>query len=481
MIWVCISVELILVSWILAAWIQEKKKGGCKEKKKGWTVILQPAGGRIARWFQPSEAKREKSQIYQIISRLAGEKEGKELFYRYRQKRWSMILGIVVLVNGLWVGQSLLENEEAVLLANEQTRPEYGEGDKREQVTVMLDGDETVQTTLSILIPEKKMSEAKAREKLDQGLAYIQEYMKNIKIRGDISLPAGWNEVTFYYESLTPDLISNNGSWLGEIRQEAQSAKLKVTAAVAGQSKTAEISLTTVTLSELSAEERLSLVIDEVQDGAFLTEENLRLPDETTAGEKLRWVETKESKELIWLFLGVIGLLFALWKQDLAYKQLIKEREQRIKQVYPEFMNELVILVGAGLSLPAAWKRIGQDYQKKREEGGEINPLYEEIYRESRELDAGTSMREVLEEFTVHIRLKEARRFAVLLVQNLKRGDAFLISRLKELNQEAWNLRKKQVREKTEEADTKLLLPLMLMLVVVLIIVLSPAMITMQV
>ena len=35
--------------------------------------------------------------------------------------------------------------------------------------------------------------------------------------------------------------------------------------------------------------------------------------------------------------------------------------------------------------------------------------------------------------------------------------------RLKELNQEAWELRKKQVREKTEEADTKLLLPLMLM------------------
>jgi len=49
------------------------------------------------------------------------------------------------------------------------------------------------------------------------------------------------------------------------------------------------------------------------------------------------------------------------------------------------------------------------------------------------------------------------------------------------LNQEAWDMRKKQVREKTEEADTKLLLPLMLMLIVILIIVLSPAMISMKV
>ena len=159
----------------------------------------------------------------------------------------------------------------------------------------------------------------------------------------------------------------------------------------------------------------------------------------------------------------------------------MKDRQQKIQHVYPEFINELVILVGAGLSLPAAWKRIGQDYQKKRQEGYEINPLYEEIYRESKELESGSSMREVLEEFTVQIRFKEARRFAILLVQNLKRGDAFLISRLKELNQEAWEIRKKQVRAKSEEADTKLLIPLMLMLVVILIIVLAPAMITMHV
>ena len=41
-------------------------------------------------------------------------------------------------------------------------------------------------------------------------------------------------------------------------------------------------------------------------------------------------------------------------------------------------------------------------------------------------------------------------------------------------------MRKRQVRKQSEEADTKLLLPLILMLVVILIIVLSPAMISMQ-
>ena len=142
-----------------------------------------------------------------------------------------------------------------------------------------------------------------------------------------------------------------------------------------------------------------------------------------------------------------------------------------------EYLSGETMSRALGISRAGVWKAI----EALRQEGYEINPLYEEIYRESKELESGSSMREVVEEFTVQIRFKEARRFAILLVQNLKRGDAFLISRLKELNQEAWEIRKKQIRAKSEEAETKLLIPLMLMLVVILIIVLAPAMITMHV
>ena len=62
--------------------------------------------------------------------------------------------------------------------------------------------------------------------------------------------------------------------------------------------------------------------------------------------------------------------------------------------------------------------------------------------------------------------------------QNLRRGDENLLLRLNELTEEVWEKRKKEVREKTEEADTKLLIPLMMMLAVILIIVLAPCMMT---
>ena len=296
-----------------------------------------------------------------------------------------------------------------------------------------------------------------------------------------INLPAEWNEVAFFYESLSPQLLTSSGKWLGEIREKTYCIKMNVTAVMGEEIQVETLTFFTAALGDLNAKERLALIMEDVEEGQYLTANELILPDTAQTGEKLTWIEDKKSGKEIVVLIGVMFLFLVLWHQDQEYKQKLKKREQQTRQSYPEFMNELVILVGAGLSLTAAWYRIGQDYQKKRKVGGDVNPLYEEIYRESCEMEAGVSMREILEEFAGRVRFKEARRFAVLLTQNLRRGDAFLVSRLKELNQEAWELRKKQVREKTEEADTKLLLPLMLMLVVILIIVLSPAIISMQV
>lgn len=480
MVWLGIGVELILVGMIIVLGRKERKNG--RMDLTGNLHLLQIAGKHVAKWLEPATIQKERNQIYQIVCKLAGEEEGEKLFQKYRQKRWSMILSIVLLINGgLIFGGMLPRQQEVEVFSIEQKRPDYGEGDINEQVTVILSGEKNAKSTISIRIPEKEISQKEALDKVREGIRYIQAYFENIKVKENISFPTEWNEVSFYYESLSPELLSNNGGWIGEIKKEPQLIEIKVTAALAGQSLTETLQLQTVTISELSAEERLRILTKKVQEGEFLTESKLVLPKETEIGEEIQWIEKEEPKEVIWILLGSILLLFALWKQDWEYKQVLKRREQHIRQVYPEFINELVILIGAGLSLPAAWKRIGQDYQNKRTGKGEINPLYEEVYRESKELDAGVPMREILEEFSSRIRLKEARRFAVMMVQNIKRGDAFLVSRLKELNQEAWEIRKKQVREKTEEADTKLLLPLMLMLAVILIIVLSPAMITMQV
>ena len=479
MVWISFGAELILVGLFLISFITEKKRGNTNKKLN--VGIFQAVGMRITSKMPISSKKRDKSLIFQIMCTLSGEEAGREVYVSYREKRWGMIIGVVLLINTICLFQMIASNKMEFMLENRQNRPEYGQGARTQQVTVILEGEENAEEKISLQIPEKEISKEDACKKVQEGLEYVSDMLNGRKIKSDITLPTQWNEVIFYYESLSPDMISNSGKWMGEVQEESCQIKMKVTAIMGEEKQTAVVTLSTATLEELSTDEKINLLVEEIEEGKYLTENELILPEMTEAGERITWIETQESNVAIWILLGIILLLFVLWQQDQEYKKLLKERERKTRQSYPEFMNELVILVGAGLSLPAAWQRISQDYQKKKKEGGDIDPLYEEIYKESREMDAGASMREILESFASHMRFKEARRFAVLLTQNLKRGDAFLVTRLKELNQEAWDLRKKQVREKTEEADTKLLIPLMLMLVVVLIIVLSPAMITMQV
>lgn len=485
MLWISIGIELVAAGFLLGAYIRHKVRKDeieGEDNESRFVQLLLPAGRCLARRIPVSKNK-EKSTVYQMISRLTNEESWEKAYFAYRCKRWGLIAGMALLCNSFWIGQQVLQRSQEKELSAVQARPAYGEGDEKKEVTLVMVGQkEQTENTFSIQIPEQKISEAEAAEMLQKGMAYIQQRLQDQLVYEDVSLPTGWQRVSFFYESLTPELIKSDGRWMGSVEKERQEAVLRVTGSLGGQREQADVSLWIPAMQELPAEERLAILTREVQSGRYTTDQAVELPTETSLGEPLYWFQSEGTNPMAWFLLMLLFGGLVLWQQDLEYRHQVKEQQYQIRHAYPEFINELVILIGAGLSLPAAWKRLGQDYQKQKEQKtAAANPLYEEIYREGRELEGGASMREILQEFTAQVRIKEARRFAVLMTQNLKRGDAFLVTRLRELNQEAWELRKKQVREKSEEVDTKLLLPLMLMLVVILIIVLAPAMISMQV
>ena len=71
--------------------------------------------------------------------------------------------------------------------------------------------------------------------------------------------------------------------------------------------------------------------------------------------------------------------------------------------------------------------------------------------------------------------LREYIRLCTLLTQNLKKGNAALLSRLQEEAQGASAERLQRSRKMSEEAGTKLLLPMIMMLVVVMVMIMLPA------
>lgn len=481
MIVISIITELLLLLFVIL--MQQRHKNTLETGEESFLFrLLLPAGKAISEWVPYTERRMQRHHIYAALCQLTDEVQAKRLYLRYQYKRWSLLLAVLMLCNGMGIGLQLRQYGESESLSPVQERPSYGEGDENEEVILVLEGaDGKIKDNISLHIPQKSITEEEAAERLQQGMKYIQKQLQDQMVKQSLTLPAQWQGVSFFYESLTPTIFKEDGRMMGGFTAERQKIILNVTGSIAGQRQTTEICMWVPALSELSAEERLKMISQKVQMGDYIQDDVVRLPTKTELGETLYWMrQTNTNAAMLGgFFLLLIVLIF--WQQDQEYKHKVKQQQDQMKHAYPEMMNELVILLGAGLSLPAAWKRMGDDYQKQCVKGKEMNPLYEEIYRESKQLEAGSSMREVLEEFTLKIRFKEARRFAVLMVQNLKRGDAFLIARLRELNREAWELRKKQVRERSEEVDTKLLIPLMLMLIVILIIVLTPAMISMQV
>ena len=103
------------------------------------------------------------------------------------------------------------------------------------------------------------------------------------------------------------------------------------------------------------------------------------------------------------------------------------------------------------------------------------------MLRVENRIRTGYSFAEALRIMAESLKIREIRQFAAILSASWKRGDEHVLLHLQELHDRSWDIRKNQARKASEEADTKLLLPLMMMLIVVIIIVLSPALMTMTV
>lgn len=475
MVWVFIGIEVIALLAVGICYWSDKKEG------KIITNVLDPIAMVVLRRFPLSQEKKENHSIYKILCQLTNEEEGEISFHEYRRKRLTSVMAALLFINLIWCGNLLIQFFDGSAAVFSWERPNYGEGDIQKSITLTLEnGEELAEDTFILRIPEQEVEVEAAQAIVQEVVTGVRQSLQSSIVIDSLSLEQNVKGVSLFYESLTPQLLSSSGRLIGSPGKQRQEVKLRITGFLAGQSYAAVASFWIPAMHELTAKQKADIIVTAVKEGRYVTNTAVIVPTTTSFGDTLIWKETSESYGLLWLLLWILIPVLCLWREGSAYKQRMKDRQQAISSAYPEFINEMVILISAGLSLPSAWKRLGQDYQKRKEEGIEWNPLYEEVCKGSRELEGGGSIREVIERFTERVHLKEVRRLGVLLIQNLRRGDAFLVSRLRELNEEAWELRKKQVREKSEEVDTKLLLPLMLMLVVILLIVLAPAMISMQ-
>lgn len=205
----------------------------------------------------------------------------------------------------------------------------------------------------------------------------------------------------------------------------------------------------------------------------------VKLP-ETYEGRRLRYYQEDSGYEAI-PFLGILAavLLYARDKNRGAEEQ--KKRRQQLQLDYADVVYQLMVFIGAGLTVPRAWERIVRSYEERRREGRiPERPAFEEMADAQSQMQCGIPEGQAIIQFGRRCGLQPYLKLSSLLEQNRRTGTKNLAQLLHQEMEDAWEEQKTIARRLGEEAGTKLMLPLMMLLMVVMVIILVPAMMSMQ-
>jgi len=153
---------------------------------------------------------------------------------------------------------------------------------------------------------------------------------------------------------------------------------------------------------------------------------------------------------------------------DYDLKSKIDERRTAIQMEFPEFVNKLILLINAGMTISGAWAKIVIENKKK-------SPLYDELNICMADIHSGKPEHMAYEEFGRRCRIKEIIKFTSIIVLNLRKGGAEIVAALREQSDECWEMRKATARRMGEKASSKLMLPMGIMLLGIMLVVVLPA------
>ena len=149
-----------------------------------------------------------------------------------------------------------------------------------------------------------------------------------------------------------------------------------------------------------------------------------------------------------------------------------------VRRQLPEFVNRLVLLLGAGLVLSAGFERIVEESRQAASLSGDyFYGCMDGIYNKIRETNGSMD-----QEFRAFARSgensgegsRELMRISNIISDNISKG-AELTDKLQSESEALWLSRKSDSEERGRLAETKLTMPLTVFLLVLVVVTVSPA------
>lgn len=196
----------------------------------------------------------------------------------------------------------------------------------------------------------------------------------------------------------------------------------------------------------------------------------IRLPDKIQ-GKKVQWKSAKSKNAWILFLLGIIACIaLALSDQRTRMNKDQKMKEQ-YQEYFPGFVQELSVLLSAGMSVRGCFSLIGESMCKQQKQqflGIQILEMVQSIQKGENEI-------RVYQNFSQKVDVMEYRRLMSLIIQNICKGTYQMSERLGQIAQESYVEQLRQVKMRGEKVSTKLLIPMGIILVMILLVVIVPA------
>lgn len=170
---------------------------------------------------------------------------------------------------------------------------------------------------------------------------------------------------------------------------------------------------------------------------------------------------SKENSGLVIWGLTVAAAVAVFFLMDKDLQDQVEKRKKVMQIAYPDLVHSLAMYMVAGMTIRGAFQKLG-----------EKSELARVTYRE---IQAGQSEMAAYEHFGKRAGPREYVRLSTLLCQNLKKGTGTLLARLEEEAVTSAESRVQNGRRLGEEAETKLLVPMVILLAVVMIMIMVPA------
>ncbi len=430
--------------------------------------------------FLKSKSKR---RVYESMKALNSQTEVNDKVKAYYIEKISIALLMILLgafisaASFITARRSTIFDEEGKLI-----RGDYGSSEHTENLTVKGESGESYgdfELDVADRIYTKEQVDAlldEMLEKLPEDILQDNESLE--KVTGDLRLSdniAGYPfDISWQSDNL--DIIHTDGRVTAdEISEDGESVAL--TAVISYGEMEWRHSLSVHVLSaEMSPLEKLQ---KNIRREMIKSEENTRaeasfyLPG-TVDGISLSWSEQVDDKSPVLMILVILSAVLVFVVRDTELSKEVEQRRKNLILEYPQFVQRLVLYMGAGMSVRGAFKLFAEEYRMEKKLGKK-SLLYEEITRSCHELETGLSEPVVYERFGIRCGTQQYTRLVTLLTQNLKKGNSEIMELLREETDKATRERMSYARKLGEEAGTKLLFPMVLMLVIVMVVVVVPA------